>query len=80
MLSPKELDLIDFLRAFRKKHRVPPTYEEMAYKFDVSRSACYQMCNRLKKKEWLRKGKSKTRNMTVNNKKYAKYFNNWQND
>lgn len=76
MITPRELEFIDFLIRFRDKHKLPPTYEEMAFNMGVSRAACYQMANRLKKKEWLRKGKSKTRNITVNMKKYAKYFNN----
>lgn len=71
MLTKKEVDLLFFMRKFRKKHKVNATFRELAHNFDVSTSAISQMLKRLKGRGFVKKNGYLQRAYYVNNNKLS---------
>lgn len=62
-LTPKQLEVYDYIVAFRKRQRYSPTLSEIGDELGMSKPTVFEHCNKIVDKGWLRKDADRTRNL-----------------
>lgn len=64
-LTPRQLEVLDFIVEFVQENRYAPTLQEMADEFDLSRVTVLQHLNALEEKGYLEREPNRARGITV---------------
>jgi SOS-response transcriptional repressor LexA len=64
-LTPKQLKALDFLREFRAKHGVSPTYNETADALCVSKTAAFNLISRLHERGFIQMMPNRSRSIVL---------------
>jgi len=64
-LTPKQLKIVNFISAYRRKHGYAPTLEEMARSLGVSRVTIFEHLNALERKGVIKRRKYQSRSVEL---------------
>jgi len=64
-LTPKQLQLLDFVEMYIREHRYAPTLEEMARHFNISTVTVFEHMRALERKGAIRRQKHKARSIEI---------------
>lgn len=63
--TPRQLEVVEFIRDFRDENGVSPTLEEIAKKLSVSKITAYVHISQLERKGAIRREKYRARSVTI---------------
>lgn len=64
-LTPRQLEVLQFVRDYQQRHGYSPTMQELADRFDVSKVTIFEHLDALEKKGWLSRAKYKARSLRI---------------
>lgn len=68
--TPRQLEVVEFIREFRDEKGISPTLEEIAERFGVSKITAYGHINQLERKGAIKREKYRARSATISDPAY----------